>query len=51
MALENAYRRSVEFWKYTVSNVSDDWSRPTPCTDWNLTWLTFGGFGCQVAVD
>jgi uncharacterized protein (TIGR03086 family) len=39
MALENAYRRSVEFWKYTVSNVSDDWSRPTPCTDWNVRAL------------
>ena len=39
MALENTYRRSVEFWKYTVSNVSDDWSRPTPCTDWNVRAL------------
>ena len=31
MALENTYRRSVEFWKNAVSNLSDDWSRPTPC--------------------
>jgi uncharacterized protein (TIGR03086 family) len=39
MALENTYRRSVEFWKDTVSNVSDDWSGPTPCTDWNVRAL------------
>jgi uncharacterized protein (TIGR03086 family) len=39
MALENTYRRSVEFWKSTVSNVSDDWSRPTPCTEWNVRAL------------
>jgi uncharacterized protein (TIGR03086 family) len=39
MALENTYRRSVEFWKNTVSNVSDDWSRPTPCTDWDVRAL------------
>jgi uncharacterized protein (TIGR03086 family) len=39
MALENSYRRSVEFWKNTVSNLSDDWSGPTPCTDWNVRTL------------
>jgi uncharacterized protein (TIGR03086 family) len=39
MALENTYRRSVEFWKDTVWNLSDDWSRPTPCTDWNVRAL------------
>ena len=39
MALEDTYRRSVEFWKNTVSNVSDDWSRPTPCTDWDVRAL------------
>jgi uncharacterized protein (TIGR03086 family) len=39
MALENTYRRSVEFWKSTVLNVSDDWSRPTPCTDWDIRAL------------
>jgi uncharacterized protein (TIGR03086 family) len=39
MALENTYRRSVEFWKDTVSNVSDDWSRPTPCPAWNVRAL------------
>jgi uncharacterized protein (TIGR03086 family) len=39
MALENTYRRSVEFWKDTVSNLSDDWSGPTPCTDWNVRAL------------
>jgi uncharacterized protein (TIGR03086 family) len=39
MALENTYRRSVEFWKDTVWNLSDDWSRPTPCADWNVRAL------------
>ena len=39
MALEDTYRRSVEFWKNTVSNASDDWSRPTPCTDWDVRAL------------
>jgi uncharacterized protein (TIGR03086 family) len=39
MQLENTYRRSVEFWKDTVSNLSDEWSRPTPCTDWNVRAL------------
>ena len=39
MALESTYRRSVEFWKSTVSNLSDDWSRPTPCTEWNVRVL------------
>jgi uncharacterized protein (TIGR03086 family) len=39
MVLENTYRRSVEFWKDTVWNLSDDWSRPTPCTDWNVRAL------------
>jgi uncharacterized protein (TIGR03086 family) len=39
MALETAYRRSVEFWKDKVSNVSDTWSDPTPCTDWTVRAL------------
>jgi uncharacterized protein (TIGR03086 family) len=39
MALETTYRRSVEFWKGTVSEVSDDWSKPTPCTDWDVRTL------------
>lgn len=39
MGLETTYRRSVEFWKDTVSNVSDNWSDPTPCTDWNVRTL------------
>jgi uncharacterized protein (TIGR03086 family) len=39
MALENTYRRSVEFWKNAISNVSDGWSRPTPCTDWDVRAL------------
>ena len=39
MALGDTYRRSVEFWKDTVSNVSDGWSRPTPCTDWDVRLL------------
>jgi uncharacterized protein (TIGR03086 family) len=39
MALENTYRRSVEFWKNAVSNLSDDWSRPTPCPAWNVRAL------------
>jgi len=36
MALEKTYRRSVEFWKDTVWNLSDDWSKPTPCAEWNV---------------
>jgi uncharacterized protein (TIGR03086 family) len=39
MALETTYRRSVEFWKDTVDNVSGDWSAPTPCTDWDVRAL------------
>ena len=39
MALETTYRRSVEFWKGTVSEVSDDWSKPTPCADWDVRAL------------
>jgi uncharacterized protein (TIGR03086 family) len=39
MALETTYRRSVEFWKGTVREVSDDWSKPTPCTEWNVRAL------------
>jgi uncharacterized protein (TIGR03086 family) len=37
--LENTYRRSVEVWKATVLQVSGDWSKPTPCTDWNVRAL------------
>lgn len=39
MGLETKYRRSVEFWRDTVSNVSDNWSDPTPCTDWDVRTL------------
>jgi uncharacterized protein (TIGR03086 family) len=39
MRLETTYRRSVEFWRDTVANVSDNWSDPTPCTDWNVRTL------------
>ena len=39
MALDTTYRRSVEFWKGTVENVSGDWSAPTPCTDWDVRTL------------
>jgi uncharacterized protein (TIGR03086 family) len=39
MALETTYRRSVEFWKATVQEVSGDWAGPTPCTDWNVRAL------------
>ena len=39
MALETTYRRSVEFWKATVQEVSGDWAAPTPCTDWNVRAL------------
>jgi uncharacterized protein (TIGR03086 family) len=39
MGLETTYRRSVEFWKDKVSNVSDNWFDPTPCTDWNVRVL------------
>lgn len=39
MALENTYRRSVEFWKNAVSNLSDDWSKPTPCPAWDVRAL------------
>jgi hypothetical protein len=30
MALETTYRRSVEFWKFTVQEVSGDWARRRP---------------------
>ena len=30
MALGTTYRRSVEFWKFTVQEVSGDWAAPTP---------------------
>ena len=39
MALDTTYGRSVAFWKNTVQNASDDWSAPTPCTDWNVRAL------------
>jgi uncharacterized protein (TIGR03086 family) len=39
MALDETYRRSVEFWKSTVKATSADWSAPTPCADWNLRAL------------
>ena len=39
MRLETTYRRSVEFWKVTVLKVSDDWSKPTPCSEWNVRAL------------
>ncbi len=39
MALGTTYRRSVEFWKFTVQEVSADWAAPTPCTDWNVRAL------------
>ena len=39
MALATTYRRSVEFWKFTVQEVSGDWAAPTPCTDWNVRAL------------
>jgi uncharacterized protein (TIGR03086 family) len=39
MALDETYRRSVEFWKGTVESVSGEWSAPTPCTDWNVRAL------------
>ena len=39
MRLETTYRRSVEFWKVTVLEVSDDWSKPTPCSEWNVRAL------------
>jgi uncharacterized protein (TIGR03086 family) len=39
MDLGTTYRRSVEFWRDTVANVSDNWSEPTPCTDWNVRTL------------
>jgi uncharacterized protein (TIGR03086 family) len=39
MALDSTYRRSVELWKSTVLNVADDWSKPTPCTDWDVRTL------------
>jgi uncharacterized protein (TIGR03086 family) len=34
-----SYRRSVEGWVKTVSNVTKDWSRPTPCTEWDVRAL------------
>jgi uncharacterized protein (TIGR03086 family) len=39
MGVGTTYRRSVEFWRGTVANVSDNWSDPTPCTDWNVRTL------------
>jgi uncharacterized protein (TIGR03086 family) len=39
MGLDTTYARSVAFWKNTVQNASDDWSAPTPCTDWNVRAL------------
>ena len=39
MALDETYRRSVEFWKGTVESASGAWSAPTPCTDWNVRAL------------
>lgn len=39
MALVTTYRRSVEFWKDTVREVSGEWDAPTPCTDWNVRAL------------
>ena len=39
MALDETYRRSVEFWKGTVESAPGDWSAPTPCTDWNIRTL------------
>jgi len=41
MALDTTYRRSVEFWKSTVSSAPapEDWSRPTPCTEWDVRVL------------
>jgi uncharacterized protein (TIGR03086 family) len=39
MALDETYRRSVEFWKGTVESASGDWSAPTPCADWNVRAL------------
>jgi uncharacterized protein (TIGR03086 family) len=39
MTLGTTYRRSVEFWKFTVQEVSGDWAAPTPCTDWNVRAL------------
>ena len=39
MALDETYRRSVEFWKGTVESAPGDWSAPTPCTDWNVRTL------------
>jgi uncharacterized protein (TIGR03086 family) len=39
MGLDRTYRRSVEYWKSTVQGVADDWSAPTPCSDWNVRAL------------
>ena len=39
MALDETYRRSVEFWKGTVESAPGDWSAPTPCTDLNIRTL------------
>jgi uncharacterized protein (TIGR03086 family) len=39
MELETTFRRSVEFWKGTVLEVSDDWSKPTPCSEWDVRAL------------
>jgi uncharacterized protein (TIGR03086 family) len=37
--VETSYRRSVEGWIRTVSNARGDWSRSTPCTEWNVRVL------------
>jgi len=39
MELETTYRRSVEFWKATVREISDEWTAPTPCADWDVRAL------------
>jgi len=39
MELDRTYRSSVEFWKSTVKATSSDWSRPTPCTNWDVRAL------------
>ena len=36
MDVQTSYRRSVEGWAKTVSNATGDWSRPTPCAEWNV---------------
>jgi uncharacterized protein (TIGR03086 family) len=40
MDLENVYRRSVESWTRRVEGVGpDQWTAPTPCTDWDARTL------------